>query len=152
MSEAELNSSIYLSCVGAALTPKSRGRKGCPMAPPCKSVEKASSQYLSHLSKASSKPEQSKAAIPKNRPNSSQKADLLKRDLSEKPRGNSNQENCEVSCCFSNGKGLLFLLSSSPFHFFFFFFLKKNYPVFDFLFAEGLETSNKILTLPPPLP
>lgn len=39
-----------------------------------------------------------------------------------------------------------------PFTFFFFFFLKENYPVFDFLFAEGLETSNEILTLPPPLP
>lgn len=58
-----------------------------------------------------------------------------------------------MSRCFSNGKGLLFLFISSPFHFFFFFFfLKENYPVFDFLFAEGLETSNEILTLPPPLP
>jgi len=43
----------------------------------------------------------------------------FKRDLSEKPRGNSNQENCKMSRCFSNGKGLLFLFISSPFHFFF---------------------------------
>lgn len=148
MSEAELN--ILQMCGCSSLTPKSRERKGCPMAPPCKSVEKASSQYLSHLSKASSKPEQSKAAIPKNRPNSSQKADLLKETFQRNPGGIATRKTLKC-LAFLMARGCFSSLFLPPFTFFFFF-LKENYSVFDFLFAEALETSNKILTLPPPLP